>query len=473
MKREQEFAKNTLVLAIGKYFPKLFALVTLPIITGQLTKAEYGTYDLINTLVSLLLPIVTLQIQSAAFRFLIDCRDKKKDSSIIISNIFFFTVFTSVITVVIFFFVYSSADVLIKLLICAYFLIDILQIAIGMCARGLGYNSVYSKNAVIISAVNCILVFLLVYLGRKGLAGVLISLIVANLAAYIYMAIKIKFFGYIRITFISKKVLKELIAYSWPLIPNNLSNWVLSVSDRLVITGFLGIEANAVYAVANKIPSLLNEAQSVVVMGWQENASITAKDEDSDTYYSSMFQSMYDIVFALIAILIAAMPVVFAILIQGDYDEAYTQMPILIIGNFFFCMSAFLGGIYVAYKKTLSVAITTVLAAAVNLIIDFLLVQKIGITAGSISTLTAYLALFLFRMFDVRRLKRMSYHYVRMIIQVCILILMGVLAVQRSTILSCINIGLAILFSCLFNQKLFKGLVKKAYNVIKSKTKSK
>jgi len=74
MSRESKLAKNTFILAIGTFLPKFVAIITLPILTGYLTKEEYGTYDLITVLVSLVLPAATLQIQTAAFRFLIDVR---------------------------------------------------------------------------------------------------------------------------------------------------------------------------------------------------------------------------------------------------------------------------------------------------------------------------------------------------------------------------------------------------------------
>ena len=53
MNREKALAKNTFIIAIGTFLPKFSSIITLPIITGGLTKAEMGTYDLISTLVSL------------------------------------------------------------------------------------------------------------------------------------------------------------------------------------------------------------------------------------------------------------------------------------------------------------------------------------------------------------------------------------------------------------------------------------
>ena len=86
MSRGGKLAKNTAILAIGGFLPKLGAFIVLPILTGYLSKEEYGTYDLVLVLVSFILPIATLQIQTAAFRFLIDVRDNKEKSKIIVTN---------------------------------------------------------------------------------------------------------------------------------------------------------------------------------------------------------------------------------------------------------------------------------------------------------------------------------------------------------------------------------------------------
>ena len=72
MSREKNLIKNTAILSLGNFFPKFITLFLTPILTAQLTKVEYGQYDLITTIVSLLLPAVTLQASSAAFRFLIN-----------------------------------------------------------------------------------------------------------------------------------------------------------------------------------------------------------------------------------------------------------------------------------------------------------------------------------------------------------------------------------------------------------------
>ena len=48
MSREKEFVKNSAILSIGTIFPKITSIITLPVITGCLSKADYGIYDLIT-----------------------------------------------------------------------------------------------------------------------------------------------------------------------------------------------------------------------------------------------------------------------------------------------------------------------------------------------------------------------------------------------------------------------------------------
>ena len=77
MEREKSLVKNTIILSIGNLFTKLITFFLLPLYTAILSTEEYGIVDLLNTLVSLLLPIVTFQIEQAVFRYLIENREKE------------------------------------------------------------------------------------------------------------------------------------------------------------------------------------------------------------------------------------------------------------------------------------------------------------------------------------------------------------------------------------------------------------
>lgn len=459
MSREKELVKNTGIILFGTILPKFANLVTLPLVTYWLTKKEYGTYELIATIVSLFLPVITLQIQSAAFRFLIDYKKDTEKQNIIISTILLFVVGVSSLAVLIFFFILKRFDFITRLLIIVYFFADILLIVLQQVSRGLGKNVIYSVSTVVVSVVNMILVVITLRIYNTGLNGVLFSVIGATVFAVIIVAYGLKIHKRIHFSGFSIKVLKQMLEYSWPMIPNSLSNWIMSLSDRLVISGFLGIEANAVYSVACKIPNLFTTMQGTFVMAWQENASISSKDLDVEDYYSKMFDSVLRILFAIMALLVTTGPLLFKILIRGDYGEAYLQMPILYMAMFFSALASFLGGIYVALKKTKSIGFTTIVAAAVNLTIDLLLIKWIGIYAGSISTLVSYFALFIFRAKNIKQYIDIKYS-VFTISLVCVLLTFFCgLNYMQVVYIDILNVVLAMGFACLLNREIVKILV--------------
>jgi hypothetical protein len=465
MSRGGKLAKNTIVLAIGTFLPKLATFITLPILTGSLTKESYGTYDLIVVLVSLFLPAVTLQIQTAAFRFLIDIRDKKEKVKSIVTNITAFIVPVSIIALLILYFCLYKIDFEVRILICLYYFLDIFGNSLRQIVRGLSENLKYSLSAIINSLAQLIFVVVFVWYFEIGLLGGVLALAVAELISALYLFFSAKIYKFLDFKIISIKEIKRMLAYSWPMVPNSMSMWVMRVSDRLVITFFMNVSANAVYAVANKIPQLLTLAQTTFTMAWQENASIVSKDEDADRYYSDMYKTMFDLMAGAMCMIIAFVPLLFIILVRGDYSEAYNQIPILLIGMVFYAMSAYLGGIYVAYMKTKSVGITTIVAAVLNVIIDIALINFIGLYAASLSTLISYVFLFFYRLIDVRKIVKIKYDLKHMFLVFAFMAIVSILCMLQNSIVNIVNFVLAaVLFVALNRQFLtliFKMIKKK------------
>lgn len=467
MSREGKLAKNTFILAIGTFLPRLATFVILPIMTGGLTKEEYGTYDLMLVLVLLLLPAVTMQIHAAAFRFIIDVKKDRQKCSSIITNIFAVIIPTSLLALMFLFLCLPRYDFQIRTLFCTYLFVDILTTACQWVIRGLQQNLKYSVSAILNSLGRMIFSSLFVWWLHLGLAGAITSLIVADTISLVYLLFAGKIFHYIDFRFVSKTEIRSMLAYSWPLVPNNMSMWVMRVSDRFVVTMFMGVAANAVYAVANKIPQILAVAQSTFTMAWQENASVTSGDEDADQYYSVMFRRMYDLMAGAMGLLVAMTPVLFRLLIRGDYREAYNQIPVLFMAMFFSTLSSYLGGIYVAYKATKSIGITTLVAAICNLVVDFALIRLIGLFAASGSTLISYILLFVYRMKDVRRLVDISYDIRHMLIVLGLLIVECALCFMQKTAFNVINIGLGTIVFILLNRELIGILLGKAKRILR------
>lgn len=460
MSREGSLVKNTLILSIGTVIPKFASFIVLPILTGYLTKAEYGTYDLITVLCSLFLPAVTLQIQTAAFRFLIDKKNDVVGKKRIISNILFFLTPVSLASLIILFFILHNYSTATRILISAYFFFDVFFGACGQIARGLQNNKVYAGASVISSLSNLLFVVVFVYILKWGLNGALICMCVSMLAPTVAMVLQLKLWEYVDPRVFDKGILKELLGYSWPMVPNSMSMWVMNASDRLVISAFLGIEANAVYAVAKKIPNIVTIAQSTFTMAWQESASLASEDKDSEAYYSKMYDTVFSMMAGVMAFITACMPILFKLLIRGDYDEAYFQMPILVMGMFFFSIASYLGGIYVAKKETKSVGVTTMIAAVINLVTNLMMVKFIGVYAASISTLISYIFLAFFRMHNIQKYATVRYNIPKIVIVLIILVLISVCSYVRTMPMYVIVFIFAFFVMVVLNKEILVGMSK-------------
>ena len=466
MSREKSFAKNTLILSIGTFLPKLASFVTLPILTGCLTKAEYGSYDLIAVLASLLLPAATLEIQAAVFRELIDVREDEDKIRTVVSNAVLFLVPVSIITLIILFFCLIGQPILLRTLICLYFFADILVNCARQIARGLQKNIQYSVSAIVSAMGKLVFTVICVYWLRAGLAGTIIALFCASFASLIYLLFRLKIYRFIRPGCFDKAVLKSMILYSWPLVPNGMSSWIMRVSDRFVVTLIMGISANAVYAVANRLPSILNLAQKTFTLAWQEHASVVSKDQDAGEYYSHMFKVLFNLMAGFFCLLIPVTPLLFRILIRGDYDEAYNQIPILFVATFFYSMTTFFGGIYVAYKKSGSVGITTIAAAICNLVVDLALIRRIGLYAASGSTLVSYIFLLVFRMIDVQKFVSIKYDRKHIFVVLGFMTLECFLFVQRNAIAYSLNLLIGVILFLKLNNRLVKLLLRKMKSMV-------
>ena len=94
MNRYKYLLKNIGLLTLSSFATKLLSFFLVPLYTNILTTTEYGTYDLFNTTIGVLLPILTLNIQEAVMRFSIDEKNSSKSivtiatRYLLISNVF-------------------------------------------------------------------------------------------------------------------------------------------------------------------------------------------------------------------------------------------------------------------------------------------------------------------------------------------------------------------------------------------------
>lgn len=403
MSKGKDLAKNTAIVSIGKICTQLITFFLLPVYTAVLSNEEYGVVDLLNTLTSLLLPIATLQIEQGIFRYLLDCRENKEKQTTLITTVSKFILVQSAICILIFLcaspFIYNEY----KYFLMANLLMGILSsISLQIC-RGLGDNKTYAVGSFITGALTVILNVIFIVAFKWGAYGMLIATAISNLLCAIYVFVKKKIYKYIDIKQNDKKLLKDIVKYSVPLIPNMISWWIVSASDRTIISAVIGVAQNGIYSAANKFSGIFSTLYSVFNLTWTESASININSEDRDEFFSKIFDFIVRFFGSLCLGTIAVMPFVFGILVNEKFAESYYQIPILILGSVFNILVSFLGSVYVAKKLTKEIAKTSIIAAIINIVVNVALINQIGLYAASISTVIAYFAMFIYRWIDVKK----------------------------------------------------------------------
>lgn len=451
MSKGKDLAKNTAIVSIGKICTQLITFFLLPVYTAVLSNEEYGVVDLLNTLTSLLLPIVTLQIEQGIFRYLIDCRENNEKQIKLITTIIRFMIIQSIACIVIFLCVSPFIHNEYKYFLMANLLMGIFSNLLLQICRGLGDNATYAIGSFIAGAFTVVLNVIFIVAFHWGAYGMLGATAISNFVCAVYIFLKRKIYKYIKPKQFDKKILKEIIKYSVPLIPNMISWWIVSASDRTIISAVIGIAQNGIYSAANKFSGVFTTLYSVFNLTWTESASININSEDRDEFFSKILDFVIRFFGCLCLGTIAVMPFVFNILINEKFAEAYYQIPILILGSVFNILVSFAGSIYVAKKLTKEIAKTSIISAIINIVVNVVLIKSIGLYAASISTVLAYALMFIYRWIDVKKYVKFN---VNKILMFALTIMYGITIFTyylKNTIVSAIVLGIVVVFAVIAN----------------------
>lgn len=391
--RERWLIKNTGILALGTISSKVLTFLLLPVYTNILSTEDYGTVDVLMTIVTLSVPFITLQLFSAVFRFIIEEEHDREGQKVIITTGILPAALNYLVSCALVLLLNCFVKVPYCGLILLYFAANIIFEYAQCIMRGFGRNTLYSLMSFLMTLIILVSnIVMLLFLHMKG-ETILISNILAYFTMGIIVFFRLRLQDFIHLKYFSRSRLKEMLKYSMPLIPNTISWWIANTSDRLIITFVLGAGANGIYAAANKIPNIYTTVFNVFNIAWSESLSRGVKDPSQEKFVVQMFAKCFKLFGCLNIGLICVISLIFNVLIGSAYSAAYPQVFILILAIFFNSICSLYGGLFDAYKKSTVTGTTTVVGAVVNLIVNLSLIQFIGLYAASISTLVSYLVI--------------------------------------------------------------------------------
>ena len=264
------------------------------------------------------------------------------------------------------------------------------------------------------------LLFLLVF--DMGILGYFLAYILSNCITTIYVLL----FGKTRVhmtkKYIDYDLLKKMLSYSVVLIPTSFMWWIINSSDRIMISSYIGDSANGIYAISYKLPSLLTMLSSIFNQAWVFSAIKEKDDNMYEEYTNNVFEKLFLLLaFASIGLLGILIPL-FKIMVSPEFFEAWKFVPILIIGFIFMTLSTFISTSYNVHKDSKGFLYSSIVGAITNIILNFAFIPFFGVYGAAIATLISYIAVFLYRWYDVKKYIqfkfKLSYLWIMIVIMI-------------------------------------------------------
>lgn len=401
MERGKELVKNTGILFFARISTQVVSFFLLPLFTSLLSTSQYGQLDIYSSLVMIVLPLTTLQLEQATFRFLVGKEDCATRTIVISTAIKSLTIIITIVSIM-----YFSINAVVRIEygipLFFYYFSMALSTVLYQVSRGFGQNTTYGIASFLISTITILLNVFFVAVFKMGVVGVVVSTSIAHFLGSCFMIYRTKAYRYVEWRRADNTLTIEMLMYSIPLIFNQISSWVINYSDRMIILCFLGISFNGIYSVSNKFSNILIAFFNVFNLAWTENVLKSIDDTDVLDYANRIISITITIYFIIITGIVNVLPFCFKFFVNAKFADSYYQIPILLAGAAFSGISACLGSIYLAFKKTKNVGITTIMAGITNIIVHLLLIHYIGLYAASISTLVAFMSLFAYRYINMQ-----------------------------------------------------------------------
>lgn len=404
LKISSEMAGATLFV-ISSFLQRGLSLITTPLYTRLLTTCDYGLVSTYNTWSGVLSVIFTLSIAANAFNT--GLVKHKEDRDRYVSSMLGVTASTVLLGFLLVT-LFQEQAAAISGLSYPYFVILFINLFCnvvygfwGLCSKFDGkYVRVVVANLGLSVVSIVVAVLSLNYIDYdpalvKIVAGSVPSVVFALILTFQYIKKSPAVFVW--------KYWKAVLLFCIPLIPHYMANHLLNQSDRIMITSMCGADKTAIYTIANKMPEILNicwTCVSAVFVPW------LYKRLDADEHLQ--VKKINTVILAAVSVVTLGVvllgPEVIYILAPAEYQEGVYLVPALVVGYFASFICLICSHIELFFKKNYFITAITMIAAAVNIFLNWVLIPKFGYIAAAYTTYIGYAVMLILHLFNIRRL---------------------------------------------------------------------
>jgi len=459
--RGRGLLRKTFIYGLGVIGGKAIYFLLVPILTFCMSKGEVGRYDLILTSVALLCPILTLYIEQAVLRWLLDGKSESPDE--VMYTAFATMLGNCLVFSVLYWVLFMWVEFQYKTLVYFLILCNAFFFYCQCVLRGTG-NTGKSVLYVVLNLVNPLLfialAFLSVFFLEMGIEGILLSQVLATCASILVFVLSTHFISRFSLALFDRGLNRSLLQYSIPLLPNYFSWWGITSANKYLVFYILGAEAVGIYAVAQRLAGVFLMINAAFYAAWTEESIIHYEKEDRDSYFSNIFNTYATLFLTAIILAISVLKPSLTLLIDSDFYEVWKYVPILCLGVAFNAFAGFLGTIYLCSKETVGVLKTSLIGLLVTVIFGAGLIGPFKLYGVAAAMLAGNVTVFVARLLYIRKSMDFKMDNPRFLLLTCLTFLSyGLILLDQAWIDFCL-IGGAIALFVTYNQNTMRRVLK-------------
>lgn len=392
--------KNTLVnsaiwYTIGTFALKGINFFTTPIFTRLLSTNDYGIITIYSTWVAIFSIIIGLGMNGTIGSAKIHL-SKEKYKEYLSSILFLSTLsFIAALSFVMIFkeqcvsLIGLSYEILILLVVESYFGF-VISFATSVCTFEKDHKN-YLLTSFASTIINIALSIILIlnlnndlYLGR--IIGSVVGVSSVGLIWYFIIILRGK-------VFFKLEYYKFCLPMALPLIFHNLSHLILNQADKLMLQKMTNEQVVGVYGFSYTIAALLNTIQLALNSAWLPWYYEILSKNDTKNLRSTAIK--YLAFFTLLtSLFMLGSSEIIKLFAPSTYWSGIQILPVVIAGYYFVFLYTFPANYQFYLKKTKFIALGTISAAIINIILNLVLIPYLGMFGAALATLIAYIWLF-------------------------------------------------------------------------------
>lgn len=387
--------RNSAIYSIMKMLQMGTGLVLLPIYTSYLSPGDLGITGIAESTLWLLQILYSLGLNDAVSRFYYKYHQEKKDFGRLLGTVYGLILIASVVFSVTFWLCREPLARYVFTDIPLWPYIVVTVFAVMFSPYYMIFESYLKVQHRAFEASCNDFVF---FLSRAGLTILLIVVfdwramgVIAAIAATFML---FTFYAWIRIAFeqklrFARELVKPLLKFSMPLVPNNLSIWLTTALSLFMLNSMVSSDEAGLFNIANIIHNATMSLLLISVLLAYNPWFFQQMEQHGDRKKVAELSQLIVMMLTLSGFMIALWaPDIFRVLARKEFFYAWKITPILVFSGVFYSQFQIVTGVFML-KNTNYLVVLTGAGAVVAIVANWLLIPYFGVFGAAFSAVIA------------------------------------------------------------------------------------